>query len=203
MALRLTEKMMKVGTIRLQQFRHQLWEELHDEIDFLPPLAFLPDAHIKNILDNFARIKLPADLSPYINNLHLFSVREARLLLVVTELRDTFSSMQARKKHARYATKPKPFPSLDISISSPPTSLPLITPLGLTSTNLDAQTYDNFWTNFGRPATMSSNTPFDLPLPVLASPSGPSQSVMVHYKSDVRAKRPYVEDTPSDCPLSP
>ncbi|KAF8798687.1 P-loop containing nucleoside triphosphate hydrolase protein [Phlegmacium glaucopus] len=188
--LRLTEKMTKVGTIRLQQFRHLLWEELHDEVDFLPPLAFLPNAHIKNILDNFARIKLPADLSPYINDLHLLSVHEARLFSVVTELRDTFSSMQAppgRKKQARHVSEPDLFPLLDIApISTPPTSLPLI--LGPTSTNLDTQTYDNFWTSFCRPVTV---------IPVTT----PSTSSL--YLPLGRAKRPYVEDTPSGDPLSP
>jgi hypothetical protein len=212
MAFRLTEKMIKAGTIRLQQFRHLLWEELHDEVDFLPPLAFLPNAHIKNILDNFARIKLPADLSPYINDLHLLSDHEARLFLVVTELQDTFSYMQAppgRKKLTPSASEHDPFP---LPLATP---LPFVLPATLASTNLSApspsssQTYDNFWTNFCRPpvisttATIASNpspATSDIPLTVLASPS---QNIIVPNKSDGRAKRPYIEDTPSEVPLSP
>ena len=207
MAFRLTEKMMKVGTIRLQQFRHQLWEELHDEVDFLPPLAFLPNAHIKNILDNFARIKSLADLSPFVSGLHLLSSHEVRLYSVITELQDTFSSMQAssgRKQKTPSTSEHDPSPSglrniAPISASPTPSVLPT------TSTNLNtlaSQTYDNFWTTFSRPANLAaiaspatiSNSSSDIPFALLTRN---------HPESDRRAKRPYVEDTPSGVPLSP
>ena len=108
MVFRLTEKMIKVGTIRLHQFCQQLWEELHDEVDFLPPLAFLPNAHIKNILDNVACIQSPTDLSSYVNDLHLLSSHKARLFLIINELQDPFSSMQAssgRKKKLSFCIR--------------------------------------------------------------------------------------------------
>jgi hypothetical protein len=103
MDFRLTEKMLRQGTTGLQQFRQQLWNEKSEDIGYLPPLAFLPDAHIKNILENFARIKTLQDLSPYIHDLHLLSGLESRLFSFISDLRLTFASLPRpeRKKVVR------------------------------------------------------------------------------------------------------
>ena len=100
---RLTEKMVRRGMLELQAFRQQLWNEKSDEIGHLPPLTFLPDAHIKNILDNFARIQSLQDLAPYISDLHLLSGLHSWLLAIITDLRLIFASLPRpeRKKVVR------------------------------------------------------------------------------------------------------
>ncbi|KAF8967830.1 hypothetical protein BDZ97DRAFT_1916416 [Flammula alnicola] len=75
----LTEKMIKRGTRRLQEFRRELWDEERGNIGFLLPVVFLPDARIKNVLDNFADINTTKDLFPYIHDLWLLSGHEGRL----------------------------------------------------------------------------------------------------------------------------
>ena len=71
--------MIKIGTSRLETFRQDLWHEKCDTIGFLPPMALLPDSHIKNILDNFERIKSVGDLTRYIGSFHHLSDRHAQL----------------------------------------------------------------------------------------------------------------------------
>ena len=103
---RLTEKMVRRGTLKLQMFCEQLWNEKSEEIGHLPPLTFLPDTHIKNILDNFARIQSLQDLTPYISDLHLLSGLHSRLFAVIIDLRLIFSSLPRpeRKKGVRKPT---------------------------------------------------------------------------------------------------
>ncbi|KAF8962189.1 P-loop containing nucleoside triphosphate hydrolase protein, partial [Flammula alnicola] len=101
MNLRLTEKMTKLGTCRLQKFREEIWEELSDEIGCLPPLAILPDSSIKNILDNFARIKSTTDLFPYTHDLYLLSGYETHLYAVISELCQSFSALPPPPKRKK------------------------------------------------------------------------------------------------------
>jgi Helicase conserved C-terminal domain len=108
---RLTDKMVRRGTLELQMFRQQLWNEKSDEIGHLPPLTFLPDNHIKNILDNFARIQSLEDLAPYISDLHLLSGLHSRLLAVITELHLIFSSLP-RPERKKVVRKPAAMLSL-------------------------------------------------------------------------------------------
>ena len=107
MSLRLTEKMVKQGTLRLQAFRLEVWEEKQDDIGFLSLVALLPDSRIKTILDNLARIKTVDDLVPYIEDLHHLSDHRNHLLDVLTELQNMFAKLPQprRKKFIPDATK--------------------------------------------------------------------------------------------------
>lgn len=99
--LRLTETMIRQGTTRLQEFCREIWHEKRRELGFLPPVALLPDLHIKNLLDNFARLKASEDLTPYIHNLYLCSGNESRLFSIISELRDIFATLPQWKKASK------------------------------------------------------------------------------------------------------
>lgn len=101
MALRLTDKMERRGTKCLQDFRQQIWNEKRDQIGFLPPMAILPDSHIKTLLGNFARLKEPQDLAPYVSNLHHLDGHHDRLFSVIVELRGVFATLPPPKRKAR------------------------------------------------------------------------------------------------------
>jgi hypothetical protein len=103
MNLRLTDAMVKHGTAQLEAFRQEIWDEKREELGFVLPVAILPDSHIKNLLDNFARLKSLEQLSPYIQSLHLLTGHDDRLFAILTELRHAFASMPqpVRKKSAR------------------------------------------------------------------------------------------------------
>jgi hypothetical protein len=107
MQFRLTDKMMKQGTARLKEFRQQLWFDNLASAGYLPPVAFLPDLHIKSILDNFARIQSTENLVPYIQDLHLLSGRHSDLHNVILELRELFSNLPAPQRRTR-KTSSKP-----------------------------------------------------------------------------------------------
>lgn len=115
--LRLTEKMVKQGSTRLREFCQQLWNEKHDEIGYLPPMAFLPDPNIKNILDNFARINKTQDLVPYIHGLSLLSGLESRLFAIVLELCILFATFPPPQRRKAATRKPEDV----VSTASDPT----------------------------------------------------------------------------------
>ncbi|KAJ7769073.1 P-loop containing nucleoside triphosphate hydrolase protein [Mycena maculata] len=94
---RLTKAMKVVGTSRLEEFRFSIWSSASDYTFGLTPLAeFLPDTTIKQILDRFAKIRVFADLIPFIDQLAGMAGWNARLWEVIVELRETFQGM--RKK---------------------------------------------------------------------------------------------------------
>jgi len=111
MELRLTDKMTDQGTERLREFRQQVWMEKWSSIGFVVPVAVLPDANIKNILDNFARIQNVEQLQPYIDGLFVLSGSENRLLALILELRTLFLTMpqpEAKKNSGRKQAKAVP-----------------------------------------------------------------------------------------------
>ena len=95
---RLTDKMIKLGTSRLEAFRQDLWHEKCDTIGFLPPMALLPDSHIKNLLDNFERIRSPGDLAGYVSKLHHLSDHYAQLFKIIDDLRQHFNTLRPNKQ---------------------------------------------------------------------------------------------------------
>lgn len=98
MELRLTEQMMALGTVRLHEFRRQLWNENRRMLGHLPPVAIISDNRIKTLLDNFGRLKNIQDLSPYINDLHILSPHEAHLFSIISELRTSFDLLPHPKR---------------------------------------------------------------------------------------------------------
>ncbi|KAJ6623822.1 hypothetical protein B0H10DRAFT_2213188 [Mycena sp. CBHHK59/15] len=101
---RLTKAMKEVGTLRLEEFRLQIWFDASDVYMGMTPLAeFLPDIIIKSILDNFARYKTVADLSAVVGKTAGMVGHHIDLLGVLEELKVTFARM---KKDKASAAKP-------------------------------------------------------------------------------------------------
>lgn len=98
MELRLTEQMLALGTVRLQKFRQQLWNENRRIFGHLPPVAIISDNRIKTLLDNFGRLETIQDLSPYINDLHFLSPHQAHLFSIISELRTSFDQLPHPKR---------------------------------------------------------------------------------------------------------
>lgn len=116
MELRLTEKMMILGTTQLQEFRQVLWKETRRNIGHLPPMAIMPDSRIKTLLENFGRLQNIQDLSPYISDLYLLSGHDARLFSVITDLRTMFALLPPPERKKSGGQKvPKVAPDSDIS----------------------------------------------------------------------------------------
>jgi hypothetical protein len=69
MAEPLTDNMRALGKECLLGFRMKLWRNA-DEVQFglIPPVVFLPDVTIKEILDNYALLHSIEDLDPIIKN---------------------------------------------------------------------------------------------------------------------------------------
>jgi hypothetical protein len=61
-------------------------------LGFLLLVAIIPDLQIKNLLDNFARLKSSEELSPYVQPLRLLAGHKYRLFAIITELHHTWSS---------------------------------------------------------------------------------------------------------------
>ncbi|KAJ3768695.1 P-loop containing nucleoside triphosphate hydrolase protein [Lentinula raphanica] len=65
---RLSEKMQEYGQNALKRFRCRIWASYTTpRIQELPPLALLPDDKIKEILDEFAKLKTLEDVTIYVN----------------------------------------------------------------------------------------------------------------------------------------
>ena len=69
MAEPLTDDMCTLGKECLVRFRMKLWHNA-DEVQFglIPPVVFLPDMIIQEMLDNYALLCSAEDLDPIIKN---------------------------------------------------------------------------------------------------------------------------------------
>src|SRR5882762_1907158 len=69
MAERLTQEMRALATMRLVSFRDRLWHDADEgEFYLMPPVAFLPGAVIKQILDRYPILHSATDLDAIIGN---------------------------------------------------------------------------------------------------------------------------------------
>jgi hypothetical protein len=114
-AQRLTKEMKTAGTIRLEEFRLQVWSNTSDPgMDFTPLADFLPDVTIRFILDNFARFKSTADISELVKNIAGMKNQHEQLYHVLLELAATFTQMKKDKAAAKASSQQPSQPSVPV-----------------------------------------------------------------------------------------
>ena len=95
MADRLTDEMRRLGEKKLTEFRWALWDQTRDiSLEYSPPLAFLPDPIIRQILDGFSLIRNINDVASFVQSVKALNGHQEALFMVLTSLRETFSKMQ-------------------------------------------------------------------------------------------------------------
>lgn len=93
--LQLTEEMEEVGHKAFEKFRWEVWYANCAMAGHFPCFAFLPDATITTLLNNFGHLDSLESLKPYIDNLAFLKGQENELLALIMALNDQFDKLPA------------------------------------------------------------------------------------------------------------